>query len=123
MSEAGKIIQITYGGNEILSKEIILKIKEAEAEAQKIRSDASDEAAARIRRAESEGKRLCDKAEDNAARANREKLNITSDRAEELLKKAKEDADADAEALKESAEFNLREAVRFIIAGVQEQCQ
>ena len=123
MSEAGNILQITYGGNEILSKEIILKIKEAEAEAQKIRSDASDEAAARIRRAESEGKRLCDKAEDNAARANREKLNITSDRAEELLKKAKADADADAEALKESAEFNLREAVRFIIAGVQEQCQ
>lgn len=120
---AGKIIQITYGGNEILSKEIILKIKEAEAEAQKIRSDASDEAAARIRRAESEGKRLCDKAEESAARANREKLNVTSERADDLLNKAKENAAAEAEALRESAEFNLREAVRFIIAGVQEQCQ
>mgnify|MGYP003499051897 CR=1 FL=1 len=42
----------------ILSKEIILKIKEAEAEAQKIRSDAAAEAAERIRRAELEGKKL-----------------------------------------------------------------
>ena len=106
-----------------MSKEIILKIKEAEAEAQKIRSDAADEAAARIRRAEAEGKKLCDKAGVDAAAINREKLNITSDRADELLKRAKESAETDAEALKMSAEFNLREAVRFIIAGVEEQCQ
>lgn len=106
-----------------MSKEIIIKIKEAEAEAQKIRSDAADEAAARIRRAETEGKRKCDRAEAEAARVNREKLGITADRADELLRRAKEAADADAEALRESAEFNLREAVRFIIAGVQEQCQ
>jgi vacuolar-type H+-ATPase subunit H len=106
-----------------LSKEIILKIKEAEAEAQKIRSDASDEAAARIRRAEAEGKKRCERAEAEAAAVNREKLSITSDRADELLGRAKESAEAEAEALRESAEFNLREAVRFIIAGVEEQCQ
>ena len=106
-----------------MSKEIILKIKEAEAEAQKIRNDAADEAAARIRRAEIEGKKRCDKAEAEAAAINREKLNITSDRANELLKRAKDSAEAEAVALRESAEFNLREAVRFIIAGVEEQCQ
>jgi vacuolar-type H+-ATPase subunit H len=106
-----------------LSKEIILKIKEAEAEAQKIRSDAADEAAARIRRAEIEGKRRCDKAEADAAAINREKLNITADRADELLKRAKVAANTEVSAFKVSAEFNLREAVRFIIAGVEEQCQ
>lgn len=106
-----------------MSKEIILKIKEAEAEAQKIRSDAADEAAARIRRAETEGKRRCDKAEADAAAINREKLNITSGRADELLRSAKESADAEVAAFKASAEFNLREAVRFIISGVEEQCQ
>ncbi len=106
-----------------MSKEIILKIKEAEAEAQKIRSDASDEAASRIRRAEAEGKKRCERAEAEASAVNREKLNITSDRADELLKRAKESADAESEALREAAEFNLREAVRFIIAGVREQCQ
>lgn len=106
-----------------MSKEIILKIKETEAMAQKIKEDAAAEAAARIRRAEAEGKKLCDKAEADAARVNREKLNITSQRAEELLARAKESADGEAEAMREVAEFNLREAVRFIIAGVNEQCQ
>lgn len=106
-----------------MSKEIILKIKDAEAEAQKIRSDAVDEAAARIRRAEIEGKKRCEKAASDAAAVNREKLKITADRADELLVRAKESADAEAEALREAAEFNLREAVRFIIAGVEEQCQ
>lgn len=91
--------------------------------AQKIKEDAAAEAAARIRRAEAEGKKLCDKAEADAARVNREKLNITSQRAEELLARAKESADGEAEAMREVAEFNLREAVRFIIAGVNEQCQ
>ena len=106
-----------------MSKEIILKIKAAEAEAQKIRNDAADEAAARIRRAETEGKKRCDKAEADAAAINREKLSITSDRADELLKRAKASANTEVAAFKVSAEFNLREAVRFIIAGVEEQCQ
>lgn len=106
-----------------MSKEIILKIKEAEAEAQKIRSDAALEAAERVRRAEIEGKKLCEKAENDAARVNREKLGITAERADDLVARAKENAAAEADALRESAEFNLREAVRLIIAGVNEQCQ
>ena len=107
----------------ILSKEIILKIKEAEAEAQKIRNDASAEAAQRVRRAETDGKKLCEKAEADAAKVNREKLSITAERADDLLGRAKEDAQKEAEELRESAEFNLREAVRLIVAGVYEQCQ
>lgn len=106
-----------------MSKEIILKIKETEAEAAKIRSDAAKEAAERVRRAEADGKRACEKAEADAAKINREKLSITSERANELLGRAKENADAEAEKLREAAEFNLREAVRLIIAGVHEQCQ
>lgn len=106
-----------------MSKEIILKIKEAEAEAQKIRSDAANKAAERVRNAELEGKKLCEKAEADAARVNREKLSITAERADDLVNRAKEDAQKEAEALRESAEFNLREAVRLIVAGVYEQCQ
>ena len=94
----------------ILSKEIILKIKEAEA-------------AQRVRRAETDGKKLCEKAEADAAKVNREKLSITAERADDLLGRAKEDAQKEAEELRESAEFNLREAVRLIVAGVYEQCQ
>ena len=39
-------IATTYGGDGILSKEIILKIKEAESEAAQIRGNAANEAAA-----------------------------------------------------------------------------
>ena len=106
-----------------MSKEIILKIKEAEAEAQKIRSDAANKAAERVRNAELEGKKLCDRAEANAAKINREKLGITAERADDLIARAKESAQEEADALRESAEFNLREAVRLIVAGVYEQCQ
>ena len=38
-----------------LSKEVILKIKEAEAQAERIRNDAQEEAKARVRRAEEDG--------------------------------------------------------------------
>lgn len=107
----------------ILSKEIILKIKETEAEAAKIKSDAAREAAERVRRAEAEGKKMCERAEAEAAKVNKEKLSITAERARDILTRAKSDADAEAEQLRESAEFNLREAVRLIIAGVNEQCQ
>jgi vacuolar-type H+-ATPase subunit H len=111
-----------YGGMN-LSKEIILKIKEIEAQAQKIRSDAAEEAAARVKRAEIDGKKLCEKAEADAAKVNREKLAITAERADDLVSRAKENVQKEAEALRESAEFNLREAVRLIVAGVYEQCQ
>ncbi len=121
-AEFGKIA-MTYGGERILSKEIILKIKEAEAEAERIRNDAVVEAAARVRRAEDEGKRLCERAEAEALKVNRAKLEIASERADAVIGDAKQTALAEANAARESAEFNIREAVRLIVAGVYEQCQ
>ena len=106
-----------------MSKEIILKIKEAEAEAQKIRDEASAEATARIRRAQNDGKAMCERAQNEAERVNRSKLNIASERADAVLESVKSEAIAEAQAARESAEFNIREAVRLIIAGVYEQCQ
>jgi len=106
-----------------LSKEIILKIKETEATAQKIRSDAATEAAERIKNAEANGKKLCEKAQADAERTNSAKLKIASSRADEVVESARADAENEANAARESAEFNIREAVRLIIAGVYEQCQ
>ena len=106
-----------------MSKEIILKIKETEAMAQKIRSDAAAEAAERIKKAEADGKRLCEKAEADAERTNREKLKTASQRADGVIENARANATDEANAVRESAEFNVREAVRLIIAGVYEQCQ
>ena len=106
-----------------MSKEIILKIKETEAMAQKIRSDAAAEAAQRIKKAEADGKKLCDKAEADADRINREKLKVASARADGVIENTRADAQNEANAERERAEFNIREAVRLIIAGVYEQCQ
>ena len=106
-----------------MSKEIVLKIKETEAEAEAIRNNSVLEAAARIRRAEADGRALCEKAEADAAKINGAKLNMASDRADSVIANARENALAEAEKAREGAEFNIREAVRLIIAGVYEQCQ
>ena len=106
-----------------MSKEIILKIKETEAQAQKIKADALEEAAARVRRAQLEGQRACDKAEADAEKMNRDRLKTAADRAEGIIDEARSAALTEAENAREAAEFNIREAVRFIIAGVYEQCQ
>ena len=106
-----------------MSKEIILKIKEAEAEAQRIKEEASHEAAQRVRRAQSEGKALCENAQSQAEKINRSKLGVASERADEVLRGARNSALEEAQSAREAAEFNIREAVRLIIAGVYEQCQ
>lgn len=106
-----------------MSKEIILKIRQVESEAQKIRDDAAEQAAAKLRKAEIDGKMLCDRAENETSKTNREKLLITAHRADEHIERAKNAAAEEADKIRAEAEFNLREAVRFIIAGVHEQCQ
>lgn len=106
-----------------MSKEIIQKIRDAEAQARKIKSDAQEEAKARVRKAEAYGKRLCERAENDAVRKSREKLSIAQSRADAALGGARESAAAEAEQMRDAAEFNMREAVRLIIAGVNEQCQ
>ena len=117
------IVKILIRRRSILSKEIISKIKEAEAQAQKIRSDAQDEAKNRIRVAEANGKKLCEDTENRIRKQNKEKLDVAKSRADDVLDKARESSEAEAEAMREAAEFNMREAVRAIIAGVNEQCQ
>ena len=106
-----------------MSKEIIQKIKDAEAQARKIKSDAQEEAKARIRKAESDGKKLCENAEAKANKQNKEKLVIAQNRADTALLKTHDEAVAEAETMRDAADFNMREAVRLIIAGVNEQCQ
>lgn len=106
-----------------LSKEIVMKIRDAEAQAERIKSDADREAAERVRRARESGERLCEKRENDAEQKNKERLKLTEEKANELLGSARVGAESEAEELRQSAEFNMREAVRFIILGVNEQCQ
>ncbi len=106
-----------------MSKEAITKIKEAEAQAQKIRAEADTEARARVRKAESDGRLLCENAESDAARINAERLRLTRERAEELTANSLDSAEQEAKELELSSAPYMSEAVRLIVEGVFEQCQ
>ncbi len=106
-----------------MSKELISKIKEAEAEASRIKNSARDEAKARIQKAESDGKKLCDDTAKSVEKADGQKIKLTQQKADELLVSVREETNESAKKMQEAAEFNMREAVRFIISGVNEQCQ
>ena len=106
-----------------MSKEIIQKIKDAEAQARKIKSDAQEEAKARIRKAESDGKKLCERAEEEALRTNREKLDAIQEKIDQRLSEQKNAADRSVRELTMTAEFNMREAVKTIVGEVLDKCQ
>ena len=106
-----------------MSKEVIKKIREVEAQADKIKSDARDEARARVQKAQIEGKKMYDDQRAKSHQLNVQRLDCTRDKADEFLQKVRTDAAADANKMREEAEFNMREAIRFIISGVEKQCQ
>ena len=106
-----------------MSKEIINKIKEVEAEAAQIKSAARDEARARVQRAELEGKKLYETSQKNSQALNTKRLDLTRQKADEIAQDVRDSALTDAAKMREAAEFNMREAIRFIILGVNEQCQ
>jgi vacuolar-type H+-ATPase subunit H len=102
---------------------MILKIQNAEAEAQKIRMEASELAKEKIRHAEAEGKLLCRDVEAEAIRINEEKLQLTREKANELLERSRREAEAQAKLLMKAGEPYVKDAVKMIIGGMMEQCQ
>ena len=106
-----------------MSKEAILKIKRAEAEADKIRTDAAETAKDMVRRAEAEGKRLCEKTEADALRINQEKLRATEEKIDMLLEEKRAQTEKEMREKVFSAELNMREAIKTIVGEVMDQCQ
>ena len=106
-----------------MSKDLILKIKDAEAEAAKIRADAAEDAKERIRRAEAEAALFCENAVKEAERENAKKISVTREKAAELLEARETLAKQEAEEVREAAAPNMREAVRIVIEGVLKTCQ
>ena len=106
-----------------MSKEIIEKIKEAEAEANLIKNSAREEARVRVQTAQTEGKRMYEVAQRQTQELNSQRLKLTQEKADELIDDVRKNALDEAQKMREQAEFNMREAIRFIMAGVKEQCQ
>ena len=103
--------------------EIINKIKEVEAEAAQIKLAARDEARLRVQRAESEGKKLYETSQREAQELKAKRLDMIRQKADEHKQNICDSATEEAAKMREAAEFNMREAIRFIILGVNEQCQ
>lgn len=106
-----------------MSKETIMRIKNAEAQAEQIRADATDEARERIRNAELAASVLCEQAANEAADRNAEKLRLTRQRADEVLAKSRKDAQKEADMLAKASAPYMGDAVRLIIGGIFEKCQ
>ena len=106
-----------------MSKQAILKIKEAEATAQKLRADAEAEAKRRVREAETEAKRLLATTEAEAERINKERLRLTAERADALIQEGEKSAGEAALEVARACEPFMDNAVKLIIEGVFEQCR
>ena len=106
-----------------MSKDAITKIKEAEAEAQKIRADAADSVKEKLRSAEAEGKRMCAEAEAEAVRVNAEKISTTRQKLDTIMSEKRAVAEKSAGDTARSAELNMRDAVKMIVGEVMKQCQ
>ena len=106
-----------------MSKETIMRIKNAEAQAEAIRADATEEARERIRTAEQAAALLCEQAANTAEDKNAQKLRLTKERADEVLKMSRADAEKEADALRKASAPYMGDAVRLIIGGIFEKCQ
>lgn len=106
-----------------MAKDILIKIREAEAQAQKIREDGALEAKKRLNDAEAAGKRLCEQTELRANAENAEKLKLMRDKAQEMTEKHRSAAISEAKDVISAADHNMREAVRLIVGGVMDKCQ
>lgn len=106
-----------------MSKEAILKIREAEERAELIREAAEAEAQKRIEHAEKEGVALVARMTSAAASDIKDRLYEVTERSGELVDESRQDATADISKLEELARVNMRDASKLIVWGIFDLCQ
>ena len=106
-----------------MNKDAIIKIKNAEAEAEKIRSDSVEKSKEILKEAEDEGKRMCALAEADAGSVNSEKIALTKEKIDGMLEEKKAEAEESANAAVTAAELKMRDAAKLIIGEVMIRCQ
>lgn len=106
-----------------MSRDSILKIKEAEQKAERIVEAARAEARAMIERAEAEGHALCEAAEAEASEGDGVVKEQLYARTAETVAKADGEARAEAEAIRKNAFLNKRGAEKIVIRGLMSKCR
>ncbi len=108
---------------EILSKEAMTRIREAEAEALAIKQKAEETAAARIEQNEKACIQQEEKAINAADEALKAKLETVRKRAELLIEQSRKEAAEDVVIMETEARNRMREAVKLIVWEMFDSCQ
>jgi vacuolar-type H+-ATPase subunit H len=106
-----------------MSKETFFKIREAEAEAERILSEAAAEAERMVAEAEQNGRRLLEETERRVTAELEEMNQKLRQRAEEHTQRALEEGKEEANALSEAVRLTRRSAEKIIIREVEAKCR
>lgn len=106
-----------------MSREAMMRIREAEAEAKAIKEAAEQEAATRIEQNEKALAAEEEKAVSTADEALKAKLASVRKRADELIEQSRKEAAEDVTAMETEARAHMREAVKLIVWEMFDQCQ
>ncbi len=106
-----------------MSKEAVLKIRETEAEAKRIVSDANAQARKMIAEAEEEAKHNCDTCEKVTKAEFAQTLKEVRTGAEMLVEKNRAEADAEALKMVRIANANMETAANLIARRLVAECQ
>ena len=106
-----------------MSKETILKITQAEAQAAEIIEAAKERAQAMYAETEQKSNEDRERIEQKTQSSLRAMLDDMQSRSELILQRSLESAQQDAESMNHMAELHMEEAVKAIVWGIMEQCQ
>ena len=106
-----------------MSRESILKIKEAEARADRLIAGAKEQAQEMLRQAEAEGQALCDKTERECTAELSAMLGQLRERTLQMRERMEAEAREEAEALEASVSLRRKVAEKIIVGGLGRICR
>ena len=106
-----------------MSRESILKIKEAEENAARMVADATEQAQLMVEQARQNGEALCQQAEKEADEEMRQMLDGIKARTEATARRFATDAEAEAEEMKRMSRLHQKVAEKIIIRGLDAKCR
>jgi vacuolar-type H+-ATPase subunit H len=106
-----------------MSREAIFRIREIESEAAETIRRAQAQADRMRADAESSGEALCREAEENALEERRALMAQLTEKSDEMMLHAKEESEAEAEALLQEVRMRRKIAEKIIIRGLDSKCR
>lgn len=106
-----------------MAKEAIEKIRAAEDEAQRILEHIPLKVKQVLDEAERARQTLCEAAEAESVRETEDQLEQMRTRADQLLARSAEEAEAEAEVMRQASEAAMADAVKLVVWGILAKCQ